>query len=124
MRWKARPIRQTVDFTSDASAGEAALSPVSGLGGVRLAPAGGRLPGFYREGRPSHAGRGSSGHESEEESAENAQQSARDGVEEDMATLVLDNSGLGSSALGGSARGAGQASRPDARANEGLDPTG
>jgi RNA polymerase sigma-70 factor, ECF subfamily len=117
MRWRARPIRQADDFTSDAADGEAALSPVSGLGGVGLAPAAGRLPGFHREGRPSHAGRGSSGPESTEESAENAQHSGEDGVEEDMATLVLDNSALG----------AGTASRPDSRPHvlaEGLNPAG
>jgi RNA polymerase sigma-70 factor (ECF subfamily) len=123
MRWRARPIRQADDFTSDASdasAGEAVLSPVSGLGGVGFAPPAGRLPGFHREGRPSHAGRGSSSPESTEESAENAQHSGEDGVEHDMATLVLDRSALDKS----SALGAGRASRPDTRTNEGLDPTG
>ena len=121
MRWRARPIRQADDFISD---GEAALSPVAGLGGARLAPASGRLPGFYREGRPSHAGRGSSGPESVNEGAEKAQQSGEDGVEEDMATLVLDNSGLGSSGIARSTLGAGTASRPDARTSDGLDPAG
>jgi RNA polymerase sigma-70 factor (ECF subfamily) len=58
------------------------------------------------------------------EGAEKAQQSGEDGVEEDMATLVLDNSGLGSSGIARSTLGAGTASRPDARTSDGLDPTG
>jgi len=57
-----------------------------------------------------------------EEGAENAQHSGEDGVEEDMATLVLDNSALGSSALS-----AGTVSLPNKRPNalaDGLDPAG
>ena len=117
MRWRARPIRQADDFPSD---GEAALGPVSGLGGSGLTPSAARFSGLHRDQRANGAGRGSSGPESMEESAENAQHSGDDGVPEDMATLVLDNSALGSSALG-----AGTASRPDSRANGlagGLDP--
>jgi RNA polymerase sigma-70 factor (ECF subfamily) len=54
------------------------------------------------------------------ESAENAQPSGDDGVEEDMATLVLDNSALGSSALGATSL---PSTRPNAPAG-GLDPAG
>ena len=64
------------------------------------------------------AGNGNSDPETPQESAQTAQPSGADGVPEDMATLVLDNSALG----------AGPASWPDARPdpetgpNAGLDP--
>jgi RNA polymerase sigma-70 factor (ECF subfamily) len=126
-------MRQADDFPSD---GEAALGSVSSLGGSGLTPSAGRFAGFNRDQRTdgrtgssgsggsngtgrgsSSSGRGNSNPESVQESVENAQPSGEDGVEEDMATLVLDNSALG----------AGTASRPDSRSNlpaEGLDPTG
>jgi RNA polymerase sigma-70 factor (ECF subfamily) len=62
-----------------------------------------------------------------EKGTENAQPSGEDGVPEDVATLVLDNSALDNSALGSSALGGGAASRPDAKRSglpEGLDPSG
>jgi RNA polymerase sigma-70 factor (ECF subfamily) len=107
-------MRQADDFPSD---GEAALGPVSGLGGSALTPAAGRFTGFHREQRANSAARGGSSPESVQESAENAQPSGEDGVPEDMATLVLDNSALG----------AGAASRPGSRPNglaDGRDPAG
>jgi RNA polymerase sigma-70 factor, ECF subfamily len=65
------------------------------------------------------AAKGNSGAETAQESTPTAQPSGTDGVPEDMATLVLDNSALGT----------GPASRPDARPdpetglNAGLDPS-
>jgi RNA polymerase sigma-70 factor (ECF subfamily) len=130
MLWRARSIRQPADFPPDR---EAALRPISGLGGVDLAGAGpgpsglgsvgaGHLPaqsGAFRAYahsnlRPASGGGGNSS----EENADFAQPSGADGVPEDMATLVLDNSALG----------AGPETRPDARlgpnpgVNAALDP--
>jgi RNA polymerase sigma-70 factor (ECF subfamily) len=93
----------------------------------KVGEAGGELHREQRaDGRSSSSGvRGNSSPESAQESVENAQHSGDDGVEEDMATLVLDNSVLDRSVSGSSTRGAGAASRPDSRPNalaEGLDP--
>jgi RNA polymerase sigma-70 factor (ECF subfamily) len=64
---------------------------------------------------PNGVALGNSAPENEHESAQSAQPSGADGVPEDMATLVLDNSALGVS----------QARRPDAafEPNAALDPT-
>jgi RNA polymerase sigma-70 factor (ECF subfamily) len=117
-------MRQADDFPSD---GEAAMGTASGLGGLGLTPSARGFAGFHREQRGNGAtkgssgpGRGNSGPESVRESAENAQPSGDDGVEEDMATLVLDNSALGSSALGATSL---PSTRPNAPAG-GLDPAG
>jgi RNA polymerase sigma-70 factor (ECF subfamily) len=115
MSFGARSIRHAAGFLPG---GEAALHPVPALGGVDLAGAGrsdsdigdsglthlaarfsGARPGPYKNG-------GATGNSSPE-TAHKAQPSGPDGVPEDMATLVLDNSVLG----------AGAASRPDSRPN-------
>jgi RNA polymerase sigma-70 factor (ECF subfamily) len=100
MRFGTRSNRQAAVFPPD---GEAALRSVPGLGGVELAGS-----GLGGSGLPPSPGR-SAGHSavaflnkaaSEDSSAENghkAQPSGRDGVPEDMATLVLSNSALGAS---------------------------
>ncbi|MDR3775166.1 MAG: sigma-70 family RNA polymerase sigma factor [Terracidiphilus sp.] len=102
------------------------MRPVPGLtgvgqGGVERAAAGRGDPGLgtvaaahlaARSGGPParpHAASGGGG-KSNQESADSAQPSGAAGVEEDMATLVLDNSALG----------AGPATRPDARPNPGA----
>ena len=130
MRWRARSIRHAADFPPD---GEAALRPVPGLGGVELAGAGRSGSGLgnagsahltarfagARTGSPKNgASTGNSSAETGHENTHGAQPSGADGVPEDMATLVLDNSALG----------AGTASRPDSRpdpsagSHAGLDP--
>jgi RNA polymerase sigma-70 factor (ECF subfamily) len=121
MRWRARSIRNSSQSAAD---GEAVLRPVSGLGGMELAGAGpgmSRLAGSGASGFSlplAHARSGGNrpganpdpapGQEPPEdpnsgaETANPAQPSGGGGVEEDMATLVLDNPGMG----------AGQASQP------------
>jgi len=73
------------------------------------ARSGGSKPGMGPGSHPNGAEKGHSGVENRRESAQRAQPSGEDGVEEDMATLVLDNSALG----------AGPA-RPDARPDPGT----
>jgi len=118
---RARSIRQEGDLPFD---GEAALSPVSGLGGSGLSSSG--LPlrtraalsradfVLARSGAPGPAPeppeKGSSGPENSPEAAHRAQPSAQDRVPEDMATMVIN----------GPALGAGSASRPDSVANPGM----
>jgi RNA polymerase sigma-70 factor, ECF subfamily len=138
MRWSLKPTRHAADLPPD---GEAVLRPIPGLGGVELAGAGigrravGRAPeriginngissiSAFSETRPGSAAspradggeKGSAGPEGGHESAERAQPSGPDGVREDMATLVLDNSAMG----------AGTSSRPgsqEAGMNAALDP--
>jgi len=139
MRWRVRSIRNSADFPPD---GEAALRPLPGLGGVELAGAGlggaglggsglgshgaghisarsaGARPGSGpgagagTGSRPNGAAGASSGPENVSESAQRAQPSGTDGVPEDMATLVLDNSALGT----------GPATRPEARLEARPDP--
>jgi len=141
MRWRTRSIRQSADFPPD---GEAALRPLPGLGGVELAEVGlggaglgnaspgkagpahlssrlaGSKSGLGTGSQPNGAAGGNSNMENRQESVERAQPSGTDGVPEDMATMVLDNSALG----------AGVAARPDARPdpdgglNAALDPAG
>ena len=140
MRWRVRSIRRSADFPPPD--GEAALRPLSGLGcpglgGVDLASPGlggtglGSLTATRLSSQPSGSksdqGHGSlpngsarvdSDHENKQESAQSAQPSGLDGVPEDMATMVLDNSALG----------VGPATRPDseleatAGVNAALDP--
>jgi RNA polymerase sigma-70 factor (ECF subfamily) len=74
MRWKPRFVRQSDPSPGD---GEAAFSPVAGLGQVDLA--GGGKPGTKDSGEIHNS----------------AQPSATTGVPEDMATLVLDNPAMG-----------------------------
>jgi len=98
MHWRARSIRQASDFPPR---GEEALHSVGDLGEVD----------------PDSAGPPGAGESRENSAAETvhlAQPSERDGVPEDMATLVLDNTALG----------AGAALRPDARSDSAqeMDP--
>jgi RNA polymerase sigma-70 factor (ECF subfamily) len=123
MRWIARSIRHAAGFPTD---GEAVLRPSPGLGGARLAGAGlggpGTAPAMARSTGSQTGPRPnpSDSHDSSLETDDPAQPSGADGVPEDMATMVLDNSALGASA--------GLASRPDARPDpastprEGVDP--
>ena len=86
MRWMQRSIRATGDFSPD---GEAALRSFAGRGGAPAQASGGKAAVLRR----------SEGENSDENAASGAQPFVDNGVEEDMATLVLDNSALGS-ALG------------------------
>jgi RNA polymerase sigma-70 factor (ECF subfamily) len=98
-------------------------SGTSGLGANGLARSGGAKSGAGPDALANGVAKGNSGlnsgAEMADESAQTAQPSGRDGVPEDMATLVLDNSALGTS----------PASRPDVRSelepglNAGLDPS-
>jgi RNA polymerase sigma-70 factor (ECF subfamily) len=91
------------------------LRPIPALGGVKLAGAGhggsgqapltNKFPGLRQDQGAKGGTRGNSSPESPHETAQKAQPSGADGVPEDMATLVLDNSVLG----------AGSANRPDSR---------
>ena len=137
MRWRVRSTRHAGDFPPD---GEAALRPLPGVGGVDLTGAGKpgtgyRKPPLSETGKPglgtagslssavrhenhaSGAGSGQSASQSAQEKATPAQPSRPSGVPEDMATLVLDKSALGT----------GTAARPEQRAEPGvnaaLDPT-
>ena len=112
MRWRAKSVRHASDLPPD---GEAALRPVPGLGdtglsGAALTPLPARAGGSQSGTHPGP----SAGGNSSPETSYPAQPSGTDGVPEDMATLVLDNSALGAS----------PASRPDGRtgAAGGLDP--
>jgi RNA polymerase sigma-70 factor, ECF subfamily len=89
------------------------LRPIPALGGVKLAGAGhggsgqapltNKFPGLRQDQGAKCGTRGNSSPESPHETAQKAQPSGADRVPEDMATLVLDNSVLGS------------ANRPDSR---------
>jgi RNA polymerase sigma-70 factor, ECF subfamily len=118
MRWKVFPFRQAAEFPQD---GEAVLRPLPALGGMEMAGprwsgSGGwsfassgnefsGTPNGARAGKRAKAAeKGGFDEETSEEIDDLAQPSEVDGVPEDMATLVLDNSVLG----------AGAALRPDA----------
>jgi RNA polymerase sigma-70 factor (ECF subfamily) len=113
MLWRSRSIRDTGEFPPD---GAAVLRPLPGLNGVELAGAVASGSGFGKpraekvgEGPLSArslvskegSGTGSDRNDSDRDDpdAENTEQSAQpsgsDGVSEDMATLVLDNSAMG-----------------------------
>ena len=138
MRWSLKPTRHAADLPPD---GQAVLRPIPGLDGVELAGAGigrrgvgpqpertgknigissisafsGTRPGSAASSRADGEGKGRADPENGHESAERAQPSGPDGVREDMATLVLDNSAMG----------AGTSSRPgspEAGMNAALDP--
>jgi RNA polymerase sigma-70 factor, ECF subfamily len=139
MRWRVRSNRHSADFPPD---GEAALRPLPGLGGVELAGAGlggsglgrsglgshgaghisarsvGPKPGSAAGLKPNGAANGGSSPENGRESAHRAQPSGTDGVPEDMATLVLDNSAMGT----GSATRLEAPQDSDAVVNAALDP--
>jgi RNA polymerase sigma-70 factor (ECF subfamily) len=96
---KARPIRQEGDLPFD---GEATLIPVSGLGGSSLPyvdPMSLDFPAFQSKSTPPDEDpdspeSGSSEAEAAQELARRPQPSDRDGVPEDMATMVLNNPAL------------------------------
>ena len=106
MRLPFRPVRQAADFPPD---GEAALTPVPGLGSVELAGAGLGGPSMspattrfaVRSAGPRRHSTdgGNSGAETVPEialkPAAEPQPSGPDGVPVDMATLVLNNTALG-----------------------------
>jgi RNA polymerase sigma-70 factor (ECF subfamily) len=112
MIWRAKSIRNAAEIPPD---GEAALRPIPAFGGVQLAgsghggsgqtPPAGKFAVLQQDRAPKGGTRGSSSPETVYETEHKAQPSVEDGVPEDMATLVLDNSVLG----------AGSATRPDSR---------
>ena len=105
MFWRVRPIRQADDFPSE---GEAALASTTGLGRWRLTGSNSRsggpgisqkLAGAGDSGSGGNPGRnGDFEAETPYKSQTSAQPSAENGVPEDMATMVLDNAVLGTSA--------------------------
>jgi RNA polymerase sigma-70 factor (ECF subfamily) len=108
MFWRQRSIRQADDFPTE---GEAALGPAPGLGRARLAGSSlngdaRKAPGIAqpmaRTGSSSGSGQNPRPQQDfERETAYTAQPSGQSGVPEDMATMVLDNTALGT---GSSAR--------------------
>ncbi len=133
MRWRASSIRSAAGFPPD---GEAVLRPVPGLGDPMLPNQGLPTPGLARPGSYSHGLSKAAStllmartdgsrpgarptppaeENSNPETTLSAQPSAPDGVPEDMATLVLDNSSLG----------AGPATQPEERQGmaASLDPS-
>ena len=108
MRFAIRSIRHAAGFPPD---GEAALRPVPGLGGVELASSGVEASAT-RSSRVAAPLNEAAGADSGAENGHGAQPSGRDGVPEDMATLVLNSTALG----------VGPALRPESRPNPGLDP--
>ena len=111
MRFRIKSIRQAACFPPD---GEAALRSVPSLGGS------GVVASAARSSRAAAPLNGAASANSGAESGHEAQPSDRDGVPEDMATLVLNNSALGASS----------ALRPESRPDPGsapvaaLDPAG
>jgi RNA polymerase sigma-70 factor, ECF subfamily len=128
MRCRVFSIRQAAEFPPD---GEAALRPLPALGGAELAAAGLGSPSpvptraefsakpnlSHSPQRPNGSVKGVSGPETAHEIDETAQPSDTNGVPEDMATLVLDNSVLGASPA---SRGAGPESFSGSQVS--LDP--
>jgi RNA polymerase sigma-70 factor (ECF subfamily) len=100
MFWRARSIRHEGDFPFD---GEAALAPVSGLGGSGLSggSSGGLKPEvtMARAGSPNSgpkpSGKAKSSPETVQETTQKPQPSGSDRVPKDMATMVLDGTSLG-----------------------------
>jgi RNA polymerase sigma-70 factor, ECF subfamily len=103
MLWKPRSIRQPRDFPGNFPfEGEAALAPVSGLGGAscsgdRVEPKPSAT--MARSGSPNQGktspGRATSEPQTPSESARKPQPSGPGGVPEDMATMVLNGPALG-----------------------------
>jgi RNA polymerase sigma-70 factor (ECF subfamily) len=102
MYWRNRPIRQADDFPTE---GEAALDSAPGLGRRRLAGSSlksdaRKTPGTTSPTARMTGGAGSGQNprpelDSDAETAYPAQPSGSSGVPEDMATMVLDNTTLG-----------------------------
>jgi len=132
MLWRTKPTRNAAGFPPE---GEATFGAVAGPGSRQSASRGHGEPksdpggeprrmglnGLALNGRatgsgPNRPGKGAADPNSDPETQDAAQPSDQDGVPEDMATLVLDNSVLG----------AGAPSRPDLEAGAGgqaaLDP--
>jgi RNA polymerase sigma-70 factor (ECF subfamily) len=103
MRWRPISTRHATDFPPE---GEAALRRIPSLAGSGLAGVGGGFSGFRMDRHKNGSARSHSEPKTGLETEESAQPSSENGVPEDMATLVLDNSALG----------AGSTSREDARA--------
>ncbi len=133
MRWRARTNRDTGDFPSG---GEAMLRPVPGLNIVSRVPSGSSgadlaVPAFLAAEIPPSMNSSEAPHpEGDDSPGEDpgaplelplrAQPSGENGVPQDMATMVLDNSALGAvSALRPDLR-----PYPGAKAPAGLDPAG
>jgi RNA polymerase sigma-70 factor (ECF subfamily) len=94
MGWRFRPIRQGSEFPGD---GEAALETPR-FGGLRMTGSGagsGAGSGGGKSGAEGGSGDGESGPDFDPETADGAQPSGENGVQEDMATMVLDKSALG-----------------------------
>jgi RNA polymerase sigma-70 factor, ECF subfamily len=102
MFWRIRPIRQADDFPAE---GEAALGPAPGLGRSRLAgsslKSGARKtsgivqPTVLASGGTEPGKNSQPDQDFEQEGVYKAQPSGQTGVPEDMATMVLDNTTLG-----------------------------
>jgi len=108
MRFAIRSIRHAAGFPPD---GEAVLRPVPGLGVVELASSSvaASASRFSKVAAPLN---GAASEDSGGENGHGAQPSGKDGVPEDMATLVLNSTALG----------VGPALRPESRPNPGLAP--
>jgi len=122
MRWNLHSIRDAVGFAPN---GEAVLRPLSDLSAPLLATAGagasslgGISARMNRSLNQEPENQEPGKEESTGKSAASAQPSAEDGVQEDMATLVLDNSSLGAAPAawldGGRNAAAGLERDPDA----------
>jgi len=112
MRWRPISTRHAAEFPTQ---GEAALRRIPRLAGSGLTAGSGGFAGLRLERHQNGHGGGNSDPETALETEESAQPSSENGVPEDMATLVLDNSVLG----------AGSASHENARAEahlSALDP--
>ena len=92
MRWTLRPTRAAGEFVPDR---EAALRPFTSLGGADSGGAGDGKQSFGSRGEKLAAFVRSDSENSNENEASGTQPFAGGGVEEDMATLVLDNLAIG-----------------------------
>jgi RNA polymerase sigma-70 factor (ECF subfamily) len=113
MLGRARSIRQENELPFE---GEAALPPVSGLGGSLLPTGSARAETLARAASPTPEKNRAEDGNSSQEAGYGPQPSGADGVPKDMATMVLNSPGLG----------AGSAFRPGANSGTGqraeLDP--
>ena len=104
---RTRSIRQQSEFPTD---GEAALSPVSGLGGSRLSPGLARADALVQAASQDPGEGDAEDRNSGDETGYGPQPSKAGGVPEDMATMVLN----------GPAVGVRPAFRPDSKPQPGL----
>ena len=112
---RARSIRQESELPFD---GEAAVRPVSGIGGSRLPSGLARADALAQAAQPGTGEEGPEDGNPGEETAYGAQPSGSDGVPEDMATMVLNGQALGA----GPALRPGATPEPRAGLREKLDP--